>query len=89
MTHRTKFILFGIILLVAGLGGNYFRYDLIEVMSITITKKGGFNSYRIWTWIVELVSVCANLCGILSILYGLISKNKVKNEKIQRRKTYS
>lgn len=78
MTHKTKFISFGVILLVAGLTGNHFRYDLVEVISVPITKEGGFNSYQIWTWIVELVSVCANLCGAASILYGFISKGKDK-----------
>ena len=78
MTHKTKFILFGIILLITGLTGNHFRYDLVEIMSISINKGvgGSFNSYQIWTWVVEIISVCADLCGVLSILYGFISDPK-------------
>ena len=80
MTHRTKFISFGVILLVAGLTGGHFSYDLIETMSAPITKKGGFDSYQTWTWVVEITSVCVNLCGILSILYGFMSKGRVKDD---------
>lgn len=75
--YKTKFILLGIILLIIGLAGNHFRYDLVETMSISITKEGGFNSYQIWTWVVELISVCADLCGVLFILYGFAFNPKL------------
>ena len=74
--HKTGFILLGIVLLVVGLTGNHFRYDLVETVGISVTKQGGFNSCQIWTWIVEIISVCADLCGILFIIYGFISDSK-------------
>ena len=80
MPHKTKFILFGVVLLVAGLTGGHFSYDLIETMGMSLTKKGGFDSYQTWTWVVEITSVCVNLCGILSILYGLMSNGKIKGK---------
>lgn len=74
--YKTKFILFGIILLIIGLTVSHFRYDLVETMSIPINKGGSFDSCQIWIWIIEIISVCADLCGVLSIIYGFISDPK-------------
>ena len=53
--YKTKFILFGIILLIIGLTVSHFRYDLVETMSIPINKGGSFDSCQIWIWIIEII----------------------------------
>lgn len=67
--YRIIFILLGLILITAGIAGGYFKYDLANMMGITLTK--GLNDpFRIW--IIDIVSVCADVCGIIAVIYGLM-----------------
>lgn len=81
--YKTGFILLGVLILVAGVTLNLFSAEVTDMYLATdlsiISKGKGIGSFtpvqtEYMEIAIKIISVCADVCGILAIVYGLRKK---------------
>ena len=82
-SYKTVMVLFGLLLLIIGIEINYFSAEITDMfLSVGIPPlTKGISPYTMLQTecaetAIKIISVCADIGGILAIIYGLASKKK-------------
>ena len=82
--YKAGFVLIGALMLVVGITINYFSAEITDKflnIDIFVLKKKGIEPYSLLqTQVAEIsikiISVCADIGGILAIIYGFTSSKR-------------